>query len=254
MRATAALSERMVELLEPRPGEQLLELAAGPGETGFLALPGTQPGGGLLSTDAAPEMVEVARRRAVETGLEEVRFQVEDAADLTVADSAVDGILCRFGLMLVPDMQAVAGEMARVLRHDGRAVLAVWASSRVNPWMTATGRAALELGLTGPPDHDAPGPFRLSDPERLRSVVVAGGLAIEHVEDVPVEWAAESLDEWWETTRDTSRTLAILLERLSDGEVVELRARAEAHLDEYLAADGTLTVPGLARVVVATPA
>lgn len=242
----------MVDLLEPRPGQQLLELAAGPGETGFLALPGIHPGGGLLSTDAAPEMVEVARRRAAELGLEQVRFQVEDAADLTLADNAVDGVLCRFGLMLVPDMERVAAEIARVLRPNGRAVLAVWASSRLNPWMTATGRAALELGLSEPPDHDAPGPFRLADLDRLRSVVIAGGLAIEHVEDVPVTWAAGSISEWWETTRDTSRMLAILLERLSSDQASALRVGAEAHLQEYLAEDGSLTVPGVARVIVAT--
>jgi SAM-dependent methyltransferase len=251
-RATATLSERMIELLEPRPGQQLLELAAGPGETGFLALPGIHPGGGLLSTDAAPEMVEVARRRAAELGLEQVRFQVEDAADLSLDDDAKDGILCRFGLMLVSDMERATSEIARVLRPDGRAVLAVWASSRLNPWMTAAGRAALELGYAEPPDREAPGPFRLADPERLRAVVLAGGLEIDRVEDVPVAWVAGSLDEWWETTSDTSRMLTSLLERLSSDEVAALRAGAEAHLQEYLASDGTLTVPGLARVIVAT--
>ncbi len=242
----------MVELLEPRPGQRLLELAAGPGETGFLALARIQPDGALLSTDAAPEMVEVARRRAAELGLTGVRFGIEDAADLSLQDDAVDGILCRFGLMLVPEMERVAAEIARVLRPGGRAVLAVWASSRLNPWMTATGRAALELGLTEPPDPDAPGPFRLSEPVRLRSVVSAGGLEIEILEDVPVTWAARSLDEWWETVCDTSPTLTRILEQLPANAVETLRRRAEAHLYEYVGDDGSLTVPGLARVVLVT--
>jgi SAM-dependent methyltransferase len=242
----------MVELLDPRPGQLLLELAAGPGETGFHALPHVRPGGELLSTDAAPEMVEVARRRATALGLSDVRFAVENAADLSLDDDTVDAVLCRFGLMLVPEMDRAAVEIARVLRPGGRAVLAVWASSRLNPWMTATGRAALELGLVDPPDHDAPGPFRLSDPDRLRSVVAAAGLRIERVEEVPVAWAASSLDEWWETSRDTSRMLTMLLERLTPDESVALRARSEAHLQEYVADDGTIAVPGLARVVAAT--
>lgn len=244
----------MVELLDPRPGQLLLELAAGPGETGFRALPRARPGGELLSTDVAPEMVEVARRHAVALGLSDVRFAVENAADLSLDADAVDAVLCRFGLMLVPEMDRAAVEIARVLRPGGRAVLAVWASSRLNPWMTATGRAALELGLVDPPDHDAPGPFRLSGPDRLRSVVAAAGLRIERVEDVPVAWAASSLDEWWETSRDTSRMLTTLLERLTPGESAALRARSEAHLQEYVADDGTIAVPGLARVVAATAA
>jgi len=241
----------MVELLEPRPGQRILDLAAGPGESGFKLLPLIQPGGALLSTDAAPEMVEVARRRATTLDLEGVEFAVEDAARLTLVDASVDGIICRFGLMLVPDMEAAAGEIARVLRADGRIVLAVWASSRVNPWMTAAGRAALDLGFTDPPDHEAPGPFRLSDPERLQAVVESGGLRITATEEVAVTWAAASADAWWETTRDTSRMLATLLERLSSAKVTALRGRAEALLHEFTAADGSLSVPGLARVVVA---
>ncbi len=244
----------MVELLEPRPGQRILDLAAGPGESGFKVLPLIQPGGALLSTDAAPEMVEVARRRATTLGLEGIEFAVEDAARLSLADASVDGIICRFGLMLVPDMEAAAGEIARVLRPGGRIVLAVWASSRVNPWMTASGRAALDLGFTDPPDHEAPGPFRLGDPERLRAVVESGGLRITAAEEVSVAWAAPSADAWWETTCDTSRMLTTLLERLSPEEVIALRERAEVLLQEFTAADGSLSIPGLARVVVAVRA
>ena len=215
-------------------------------------LPRIQPGGALLSTDAAPEMVDVARRRAAELGLTGVRFAVEDAADLSLRDDTVDGLLCRFGLMLVPDMERMAAEIARVLRPGARAVLAVWASPQLNPWMTAAARAALELELTEPPDRSAPGPFRLSDPEQLGNVVLAGGLEIERLEEVPVTWVGASLDEWWETTRDTSRMLALLLDDISAEQARALRTGAERHLQEYIAEDGSLTVPGVARVVAAT--
>ena len=63
---------------------------------------------------------------------------------------------------------------------------------------------------------------------------------------MPVAWAASSLDEWWETSRDTSRMLSMLLERLTPDEAGALRARSKAHLQEYLADDGTIAVPGLA--------
>lgn len=242
----------MVELLSPAPGERVLEVAAGPGELGFLALPRLRPGGELLSTDAAPEMVDAARRRAGALGLTDVRFLVEDAARLSFEDDSIDGILCRFGLMLVPDLHAAAAEIARVLRPGGRAVLAVWSSSRANPWMTAAGRAAIELGLAEPPDPRAPGPFRLADEAELRAVVQSAPLTIASLEEVPVVWHASSLDEWWETTRDTSRMLATLLEGLTPDRIDALRSLAEAQLREYVAADGSVSVAGLARVVLAT--
>lgn len=244
----------MIELLAPEPGMRVLELAAGPGETGFLLHPRLQPGGVLLSTDAAPEMVDVARRRADELGLDDVQFAVEDAARLTLPDDAVDAVLCRFGLMLVPEMDRAASEIARVLRPGGRAVIAVWAGPKLNPWIAATGKAAVELGHMEPPDHDAPGPFRLADVEKLRSVIAGGGLAVESVDDVPVAWSARSLDEWWEATRDVSRVLTDLLGRLSVDEAQALRAAAESRLQEFVADDGSVAAVGVARVVLATPA
>jgi SAM-dependent methyltransferase len=238
----------MIDLLDPRPGHRILELAAGPGETGFLALARVLPGGTLLSTDLSPEMVDAAERRAAALGLTGVTFAVEDAAALSVADDSVDGILCRFGLMLVPEMERVAGEIARVLQPAGRAVLAVWSRPQLNPWMTAAGQASVALGFAEPPDPDAPGPFRLSDPDRLRAVISSGGLAVERIEEMPVAWAAESLDEWWEAACDMSPTLAVLLADLSADEAAVLRDRAEALLQEYVAADGSVAVPGLALV------
>ena len=86
--STRPVSERLVELLAPMPGESILELAAGPGDTGFLAHSQLRPGGRLLSTDVAPEMVDTARRRAAELGVDGVSFAVEDAASLTLEDAS----------------------------------------------------------------------------------------------------------------------------------------------------------------------
>ena len=249
---TRPVAERLVDLLEPRPGQVILELAAGPGDTGFSALPRLLPGGRLVTTDVAPEMLDAARRRAAELGLEDVSFAVEDAAALTFEDDAFDGILCRWGLMLIPDMDAAAAEMRRVARPGGRVALAVWASPDANEWMTASGRAALELGLTEPPDPEAPGPFRLSGEGALEAVLSGAGLSVQAIEDVPLMWHASSVDEWWEISTDMSRLLALLRAQLTDDQLADVRQAAERRLARYLDPDGTLAVPSLARVAVAT--
>jgi SAM-dependent methyltransferase len=249
---TRPVAERLVDLLEPRPGQVILELAAGPGDTGFSALPRLLPGGRLVTTDVAPEMLDAARRRAAELGLEDVSFAVEDAAALTFDDDAFDGILCRWGLMLIPDMDAAAAEMRRVARPGGRVALAVWASPDANEWMTASGRAALELGLTEPSDPEAPGPFRLSGEGALEGVLSGAGLSVQAIEDVPLMWHASSVDEWWEISADMSRLLALLRAQLTDDQLADVRQAAERRLARYLDPDGTLAVPSLARVAVAT--
>src|SRR6516164_2618967 len=58
------ISMWLIEQLGLQPGQRVLELAAGPGDTGFLAAELIQPGGTLVSSDAVEAMVEVARGRA----------------------------------------------------------------------------------------------------------------------------------------------------------------------------------------------
>ena len=245
------MSERLVDLLAPRPGETVLDLAAGPGDTGFLAAPRLAPGGRLVTTDVAPEMLSAARRRAVELGLEGVEFRVEDAAALSFPDGSFDGIVCRFGLMLVPDVAAAASEIARVLRPGGRIALAVWAAPDGNDWMTAPGRSALELGLVERPDPAAPGPFRLADDGAVEAALTPSGLTVEVVEDVPLTWRAGSLDEWWDVASDTSRMLSTLLERLTADDARAVRDGAERRLAQWVGPDGSVAVPGVARVALA---
>jgi len=251
--STLVVSERLVELLDPQPGETLLELAAGPGDTGLLAAPALTPGGRLVSTDLAPEMLQAAERRAAELGLDEdlVSFRVEDMTALSFGDALFDGIVCRWGLMLVADIDRAAGEITRVLRSDGRVALAVWADPDDNDWMTAAGRSALELGLAERPDPDAPGPFRLSRDGLLAEVLTAAGLTVETVEDVGLTWRVASLAEWWAVAQDTSRALALILDRASEDEASAVRAGGERRLARYVQPDGSLVVPGRTHVALA---
>lgn len=196
-------------------------------------------------------MLDAARRRADELGLADVEFQVEDAAALSFADASVDGILCRWGLMLVPDMDTAAGEIRRVLRPAGRAALAVWGPPYDNDWMTAPGRSALELGLMERPDPNAPGPFRLSADGALDGLLTSAGLAVDTVENVPILWRAGSLDEWWDVVRDTSRMLSTLLGRVGAEEAQAMRDGSERRLARWVRPDGSIAVPGVARVALA---
>ena len=249
--ATRELSERLVALLDPQPGETLLELAAGIGETGFLAAQRLGPDGRLISTDAAPEMLAAAHRRAEELGVENAEFREIDAERIDLADGSVDGVLCRFGIMLLPDPGRALAEVGRVLRSGGRAAIAVWASADANDWMTAPGRAALELGLVERPDPAAPGPFRLADLDELRALVSAAGLRVTALEEVPVSWRAASAEEWWATTLDMSPSLSVLLAQVTSESADAIRRNAEERLAQYVTPDGSLEVPGVARALLA---
>ncbi len=245
------VGERLVDALDPQPGETILELAAGPGDTGLAAAARLTPGGKLISTDLAPEMVSAAEARGRELGLENVEYRVVDAQAIELADGSVDGVVCRWGYMLVPEPARALSETHRVLRPGGRVAFAVWAEARENPWGTAVGRVLLELGLIEEPDPDAPGPFRLGDVERLRGLVLAAGFEEPRIDDVALTWRHESFDDFWAVTADLSFMLTSALGTLDPDTLAEVRRRTAAALAPYADDEGRLAIPGLCRNVLA---
>jgi SAM-dependent methyltransferase len=242
---------KLVDALAPLAGETILELAAGPGDTGFVAAARLAGGGRLISTDVSPEMVAVATQRGHELGLDNVDYRVVDAQAIDLPDASVDGALCRFGYMLVPEPARALAETHRVLRAGGRVSFAVWGEAAANPWGTAVGRALVELDLIEKPDPDAPGPFRLGDVDRLRSLVRTAGFDAPAIEDVHLAWRHESFDRYWAVTSDLSFVVASATETLPPDVLAEVKSRTADLLGEYTDAQGRLSIPGLCRNVLA---
>ncbi len=248
--ASRKVSERLVDLLDPQPGQSLLELAAGLGDTGFLAAERIRPAGRLITSDFVPGMVAAAQRRAVELGLSNVDFRVLDAQALDLADESVDGVLCRWGYMLVPEPAEALAETKRVLRPGGYVSFAVWASADENPWASAIGRVLVARGLVARPEPDTPGPFRLADPEHVRELVETAGLELVTQEDVGLAWRYGSFDEYWSATLDLSRTLATALEGTDEEKAEAIKADVR-HALEPSDERGGLALPALSRITLA---
>src|SRR5580693_9960505 len=123
---SAPVSHWMIDAVDPQPGQRVLELAAGLGETGFLAAEMVAPVGGLITSDQADAMLDGARKRAGELGLTNVEFQVLNAEWIDLPVASVDVVFCRWGYMLMADPLAALREARRVLRPEGHVALAVW--------------------------------------------------------------------------------------------------------------------------------
>lgn len=239
---------RMIERLELHPGLRLLELAAGPGEVGFLAAELVEPGGSLVSSDGAEAMVEVARARAQERGLTNVEFRRLELEWIDAETASFDRALCRWGLMLLVDPGAALSEMRRVLAPGGRVALAVWDDSAENPWATIPSRALIELGHAEPPDPSAPGMFALAAPARLRELLEAAGFVEVLVEQVELERVAIGVEDYIAESVDVARAFADAFEAMSEDERAELTARIATLAEPYTAADGSIRLPGRSLV------
>jgi len=202
--SSAPLAHWLVEALALQPGETVLELAAGPGDTGFLAAELVEPGGRLISSDQSEAMVEIARARAAKLAISNVEHRVINAESIDLPVASVDAVICRWGLMLFVDPAAALAEMRRVLKPGGRVALAVWASDERNQWFAVPIEAAIRRGLAPAPKEGEPGPFALADPARLTTLLEDAGFVEVQVDEVELDEGAVTFEEFWERRLDMS--------------------------------------------------
>jgi ubiquinone/menaquinone biosynthesis C-methylase UbiE len=243
-----SVSDRLVEHVDPEPGQTLLELTAGPGETGFLAAARLGPTGRLISSDFVPAMVEAASRGAAERGLANVECRVLDAQRVDLPDGSVDGVLSRFGLMLVPEQDRAMTEIRRVLRQGGRCAYATWGPPEHNPWIFQIVVALLQNGVAPPGDAFAPGGmFSLSTSERNQALAAAGGFADVTVEELSGVMRFDGLDDYWAYLTAVAGPVAELVGSLPAGQIEAVRATLGPSVAPY-ERGGALELPWRAVV------
>jgi ubiquinone/menaquinone biosynthesis C-methylase UbiE len=243
-----SVSEWLVDQVDPQPGQTVLELTAGPGETGFLAAARLGSTGRLICSDFAPAMVAAARRQAGERGFDNVECRVIDAQQIDLPDGSVDGVLSRFGLMLVPEQERAIAEIRRVLRPGGQCAYSTFGSPERNPWVFQIVLALLQNGVRLPGDAFAPGGlFSLSSPERNHALATAGGFLDVTVEELTGVRRFDSLDDYWTHITTVGGPVAELVGSLDAGQIEAVRATLDPSLAPF-ERDGALELPWLAIV------
>jgi SAM-dependent methyltransferase len=245
------VSAWLIDHLELQPSERILELAAGPGDTGFLASELVKPGGTLISSDGSEKMLTIARERAEQQGIDNVEFKQLQLEWIDLPTASVDAIVCRWGVMLLVDPAAALQECRRVLKPGGRLTLAVWDELAHNPWATIPADAMHALGLGSVPDPGVPGPFSLSAPGALTELLQEAGFVEPLVEVVAIRRKSDDFEDFLDEMLDLSHSFAIAWPQLSDEQQVALMSELRAHAAPFTAPDGSLAVPGSTLVALA---
>lgn len=166
-----------IDLLDPAPGEHLVDVGCGPGLTTFELARRVAPDGTVTGVDVSARMIASATDRAATAGVSGASFEVGDPGSGPIG--SFDGLYSRFGLMFF-DRPALAFEnLCRSIRPGGRLVAVVWAEFDANPWiylptMFAAGPLDADLELPGP---DEPGPFSLADTSRTTGLLASCGFS-----------------------------------------------------------------------------
>jgi SAM-dependent methyltransferase len=251
-RETMPVSMWMVDAIQPQPGNTLLELAAGPGDTGFLAAELILPGGTLISSDLAPEMLMVAQRRAETLGLTNVRFkQIDAETSIDVEAASIDGVLCRWGYMLMTDPETALRETRRVLKPGGRLALAAWRGAEENPWSAIPARELVRRGLIPPAAPGEPGQFTWAPEGLIAEQLDAAGFVEHEVAEVRFTNHYASLDDYWKTQSEMSGRMQTALAGLDPAAIEEIKAAVGTQVVEYTRDDGSIALPASTWVAVA---
>ena len=242
------VSVTMLDVLHLQPGQRVLELAAGAGDTGFMAAELIRPGGTLISSDGAEAMVDVARGRAADLGITNVEFKQLELEWIDLPTAAVDAALCRWGIMFCVDPGAAAREMRRVLVPGGHLSLGVWDLGERNPWATLPSATLIAMGLSEPPDPDVPGMFSMGPDGVLVDLLDDAGFHDVEVRPVPVSRRYASPERFVADTAEMSPSFSSVYAELDAAQRDQVAQRLVQAVAPYVADDGTVVLPGQALV------
>jgi SAM-dependent methyltransferase len=240
---TGRVNEWIVACADPQAGQTFLDVASGPGDLGFRAAERVGDEGRVISTDFAPEMVEVARRLGEARGLRNVEHRVLDAERMDLDDDSVDGVVCRWGYMLMADPAAALRETRRVLREGGPLAFGVWTTPDRNPWAAVPGMTLVQRGHIPPPEPGAPGIFAMGDPDRIRELVGGAGFGEPEIEEIAFDFEYSGSDDVWDAIIRLAGPLAEVISALPEDEREATRAAIEENLSAYRNDDGSYTAP-----------
>jgi SAM-dependent methyltransferase len=181
-----------MDRLAPAPGETLLDVGCGCGDTSLELARRVGAEGEVLGLDISAPMLDVARRRAKEDGARGLEFREADAQTAALPGGR-DAVFSRFGVMFFADPVAAFRNLRRALRPGGRLVFVCWRPLAENLWMRLPAETAAGLVPPAPPpEPGAPGPFAFADPDRVRRILAEAGFA--GIEITPHDEAIGGLD------------------------------------------------------------
>jgi ubiquinone/menaquinone biosynthesis C-methylase UbiE len=233
-----AVTRKLLEEAALETGDRVLEVACGPAGVGLEAAARVAPGGHVLLTDFVSPMVEVARRRAQELGVENVDFAVIDAQDMGLPGAEFDAVLCRFGYMLMPEPARALAESRRVLKSGGRISFAVWGRPEQNPWASVPTQILMALANAPPPEPGAPGMFSLGDHRLLGGLLEEAGFEDLRVDSIQTQARYDSFEDWWEKLLELAQPLRAAATGMEEPLRSEFPAEMKRRSADYVCGGG----------------
>jgi enediyne biosynthesis protein CalE5 len=244
------INDRLIELAKIKPGDKVLDLATGIGEPAVTVAKVVGSQGQVLAVDISDQMLAIARERAASLGLQVViEFKESDIESLNLPPLSFDAVLCRWGLMFLPNLDSTLTNIFNALKNGGRFGAAVWSlQSKVpaigfpmsiimreldvsNPNIYASASASASASAAG---NRVLGPFSLADERILKDSLQKTGFRDIRVEIQNVTFEFASVSDYINHVKDIAVPLNAILDKESTKRQEEIwKMIAEEVKDKY---------------------
>jgi SAM-dependent methyltransferase len=214
-RGAQAVSERLIELAQVKTGSRVLDVATGSGEPAVTAARRVAPGGSVIAVDQSPAMLAIARERAAALRISNLEFRESDGEAIAIAEHNFDAVLCRWGLMFMPDLDRALSGFHRQLVVGGRLAVAVWSTPDKVPMISIGAEVVRRLTNLPSPGPGTLDPLRLGDTSILSNALGQCGFKDIRVERMPVTFEFDSADDFTKMREEVSSAFRGLLARQS---------------------------------------
>jgi SAM-dependent methyltransferase len=256
-RGLGAHGEEALRLHPLTPGQRVLDVGCGFGDTTRRIAGLVGPDGEAVGVDAAPRFIEDAIREAGEASISNARFLVADVQETLAGEGHFDVAFSRFGTMFFANPVAALRHVRRALVPGGSLVMVVWRRRIDNDWLYRA-QTIVEGIVARPEEYDeptcGPGPFSMADADTTSELLVRAGFTdiALHRCDIAIAIGSD-LDEAIEFVMALGPAGEIL--RLAGDRAIHLHGDVHSALREGLAEfvlDGELRAPASTWIVAAS--
>jgi SAM-dependent methyltransferase len=226
----------MIDAAQIRPGDRILDVAAGAGDQTLDVARRVGPSGSVLATDLSPRILELAAENLRAAGLPQVRTLQADAEALGLAGAGFDAAVCRLGLMLCPAPAKALREIHSALAAGGRVSALVFSTPQANPCISILMGTARRHAGAAPADPCTPGALlSLGSPGLLERLLQQSGFIDIEVQALAAPFRMARCEDYIAFVRSAASPVIAMLKPLS----AQLREAAWADITDQLRAFDT---------------
>ncbi|NJK73491.1 MAG: class I SAM-dependent methyltransferase [Microcoleus sp. SU_5_6] len=187
--------KQTIDRLSLHPGDRVLDVCCGTGASAIPAAISVGSTGQVLGIDIAESLLQLARNKSQQQGLENIEFRYGDFENLGLPDASFDAIVCVFGIFFVPDMLSAIRELWRMVRPGGKLAITSWGKQVFEP-ANRVFWDAIEVDRPDLCKKYTPWD-RISDPASLQALLVAGGATNVEVFAEAGTHELAAAEDWW---------------------------------------------------------